>query len=137
MTDNPTPFAFRDRTLVLSLFDYVAEVEEAGPIPWLELLDTFTGTGRNPKTVENALYELASFGALHRIGRPPAKRGARDQRAVKTTPLGRAWRAGHVPGLPGEPDDPIDAAYQLAHDHDHEADLLADDVTATIGDPEE
>lgn len=128
---------FRDRTLVLSLLDYVYEAGEA--IPWNELLVVF-GMEHDPprpvKTVENALFELVAFGALHRIGKPGARTRA-DTRALKPTPLGEAWRDRTVLPLPGERLDPIEEADRLAHDLEPDANLLERDVATTIGhDPE-
>lgn len=120
---------FRDRDLVLALFDYIADIEEGQPATWVELITVFGTEGdRPPKTVENALYELIRFGALHRIGRPGTRR-RRDTRALVATPLGKAWRDGTVPGLPQEPDDPIEAADHLAHEHA----VDVEGVTTTIG----
>lgn len=89
---------FRNPTLVVAILGYVYDAEE--PIPWEELLGTFAVAGRSWKTVENVLYELVAFGALHRIGKP-AIRGGPDTRAVKPTVLGRAWLDGDPVPLPG------------------------------------
>lgn len=127
------PLAFRDRDLVLTIFDYVADVDDGPPVTWAELLTVFgTELDHRVKTVENAVYELVAFGALHRIGRPAGRKGGKDTRAVVATPLGKAWRDGRVPGLPGEPEDPIEAADQIGADLE-DGQALLDDVTTTIG----
>jgi len=87
-TDRRHPIYRRSPELVLAVLGLVYEADE--PIPWLDLLGQLT-TDRYPwKTVENTLYDLIAFGALHRIGKPGLTRTP-DTRALKATPLGRAW----------------------------------------------
>lgn len=78
----------RKPELVVAILGYLADADR--PAPWNETLDTFSGHGDEPipwKTLENVLYELIAFGAVHRVG----KTGRADTRALKLTPLGRAW----------------------------------------------
>lgn len=77
----------RSPELIAAILGYLADADQAAP--WNEVLDTFTGGDREIpwKTLENVLYELIAFGAVHRIG----KAGRTDTRALKITPLGRAW----------------------------------------------
>lgn len=87
----------RSADLVAAILDAVYDDPE--PIPWPDLVHAFT-TERTPaKTVENTLYDLAAFGALHRTGKP-ADRRRPDTRAVRQTDLGRAWLAGELPPRP-------------------------------------
>ena len=123
---------FRDRDLVLSVLDYVYEADE--PIPWDELLSVFgLEQDRKVKTVENALYELVAFGALHRIGKPATRRTSKDSRALKPTALGRAWRDRELLPLPGELDDPIDEADRVARELEPDLNLLETDVSTRLG----
>lgn len=111
-----TTLRFRNPTLVVAILGYVFDADE--PIPWDELLETFAVAGRSWKTVENVLYELVAFGALHRIGK--VKRG-QDDRAVKPTPLGRAWLEGELVPTPGRED--VDELEEIAEDLADELDL--------------
>lgn len=83
------PLAFRDRRLVLGIIGVIYEADR--PVPWSEILDTFTTDKRPYRTVEATLYDLIAYGAIHRVGQPSRKRGAPDTRGLKPTPLGRAW----------------------------------------------
>lgn len=126
---------FRDRALVLSILDYIYEADEA--IPWNEVLSVFSieqDPPRPVKTVENALYELVQFGALHRVGRAGTKTKA-DTRALKPTPLGEAWRDRVLLPLPGEREDPIEEADRVAHELEADTNRLELDVASTIGTP--
>lgn len=133
MTSDPAKaLRFRDRTLVLSILDYVYEADE--PIPWNELLEVFGLEQDRPvKTVEGTLYELVAFGAMHRVGKVTR---AKDTRALKPTALGKAWIDRELLPLPGEKDDPMLEAERLAHELEPDLNLLESDVATTIGPPE-
>lgn len=94
---------FRSPELVVAIVGYVYDAD--GPVPWNELLEVFTENGRPWKTIEGTLYDLVSFGALTRIGKP-AQRSKPDSRALKPTTLGRAWLDRELLPLPTDPDDP-------------------------------
>lgn len=130
--DQPkNPLRFRNRDLILSLLDYVYDAGEA--VPWGELLTVFgIDAGRPLKTVENSLYDLLQFGALHRVGQP-GTRSRPDSRAMKPTNLGRAWRDRILLPLPGELADPIEEADRIAHELEPDTNALAADVASTIG----
>lgn len=123
------PLRFRNPTLVVAVLGYVYDADE--PVPWEELIDTFTTSAHAWKTVENVVYELVAFGALHRIGAPPKKSyGGRigpDTRALKPTILGRAWLDRELVPLPGRTpeEDALDEV--LA-----EADRIAERLTAEL-----
>ena len=112
---------FRNPELLLALVGYVYDADE--PVPWNELLEVFTEDGRPWKTVENTLYDLVTFGAFHRIGKP-AQRGKPDSRALKPTTLGRAWLDRELLPLPT---DPVDGFLQEA---DRIAQELEEDLRA-------
>jgi len=86
MTDQH-PIYRRNPTLVAAILDHLNEAEQ--PIPWLELVDRHTDNHHAWKTIENVIYELIGFGAIHKIG--TSRRGHPDGRALRTTPLGQAW----------------------------------------------
>lgn len=133
MTDPEKALRFRSPTLVLELLAYVYDADE--PIPWNELLSVFgIEQDRPSKTVEGALYELVAFGALHRVGKITRKA---DTRALKPTPLGRAWLDHELLPAPGEKDDPILEADRLAHELEPDLNRLEQDVATTIGPPNE
>jgi hypothetical protein len=134
MTSDPAKaLRFRSPTLVLELLGYVYDADE--PIPWNELLGVFGLEQDRPvKTVENALYDLVAFGALHRVGKVSRRE---DTRALKPTPLGRAWLDRELLPQPGERDDPILEADRLAHELEPDLNLLEHDVSTTIGTPDE
>lgn len=96
MTDRA--LRFRAPELVAEILGRVYDADE--PAPWEELVAELTDDGRPWKTVENTLYELVQFGALHRIGKPGDRR-RRDTRALKPTALGRAWLERELLDLPG------------------------------------
>lgn len=102
---------FRNPTLVVAILGYIYDAGE--PVGWNELVETFASDDRPWKTIENTLYDLLAFGALHRIGQPGARRRA-DTRALKATTLGRAWLDREVLPLPTDPDDPLDEADEIA-----------------------
>lgn len=106
MSDAPHPLgplARRPLDLVTGLLGYVYEAAE--PVPWLELAGRFSEEGAHRmKTVENVLYELVAFGALHKVGKPGYAR-VPDSRALRPTTLGRAWLERELLPLPGAPDD--------------------------------
>lgn len=108
------PFRFRNPELVVSILGYVYDADD--PVPWNEILDLYTDDGRPWKTVENVLYELVTFGALHRVGKP-AERNRPDSRALKPTTLGRAWLERELVPLPTDvDDDPLEQADRIARD---------------------
>lgn len=122
MTD---PLRFRNPTIVVAVLGYVYDADE--PVPWEELVDAFTSSSHAWKTVENVVYELVAFGALHRIGKPPVKsyggKAGPDTRALKPTELGRAWLARELVPLPGR------TAEEDALDDDlEEADRIASEL---------
>lgn len=86
--DERRPLAYRPPELVAALLGHVYEADD--PVPWIDLVSRYSGDRWPWKTVENTLYDLIAFGALHRIGRPGAGRTP-DTRALRPTPLGRAW----------------------------------------------
>lgn len=95
MTDRA--LRFRSPELVAEILGRVYDSDD--PVPWDEIVAEL-GERVAWKTVENTLYELVQFGALHRIGKP-ADRRRRDTRALKPTPLGRAWLDREILELPG------------------------------------
>lgn len=82
------PIRYRPAELVAAILGTIYDSDD--PYPWLELVHDLSDAGYPTKTVENVLYELDSFGAIHRIGKP-ADRRRPDTRALRPTPLGRAW----------------------------------------------
>jgi hypothetical protein len=86
--DDRHPLRRRNPELVVALLGYIYDHDD--PVPWLDTVDRFTNDGRPWKTVENTIYDLIAFGALHRVGKP-GQRGTPDTRALRPTPLGRAW----------------------------------------------
>jgi hypothetical protein len=68
---------------------------------WGELVEQFSGEKHTYKTVENRINELVRFGALHRVGQYKSRRV--DTRALRPTPLGRAWLDRSVLPLPTDP----------------------------------
>lgn len=102
---------FRNPTLVVAILGYVYDAGE--PVDWSELVDAFSSDERPYKTVENTLYDLVAFGALHRVGQPGAGRKP-DTRALKETTLGRAWLDRELLPLPTDPEDPLEEAEEIA-----------------------
>ncbi len=98
------PIRYRDPELVVALIGYVYDADS--PVPWIELLDVFRRDDRSFRTLEGTIYDLVAHGAFHRIGKPGTKR-APDTRALKPTPLGRAWLDRELLPLPTEDDDEI------------------------------
>lgn len=90
------PLRFRSPALVAAVLGLVYDSDE--PVPWNEAVEKLTADGRPWKTVENTIYELVAFGAIHRIGKAD-RRG--DTRALKPTPLGRAWLEREILPIPG------------------------------------
>lgn len=120
--------AFRNPTLVVAIVGYVADADR--PVPWNEILETYREAAAW-KTLENVLYELLAFGALHRIGKP-GTRGRPDTRALKITRLGRAWLDRDLLPLPTDRDQPdedeldrdaLELAEQIAEELEGLADL--------------
>jgi len=105
-----SPLFRRSPELVSALLGHVYESEEA--VPWLDLVGEFSSDRWPWKTVENTLYDLVAFGALHRVGKPGHAR-LPDTRALKPTALGRAWLERELLDLVGEhvPDEDEVAAY--------------------------
>lgn len=91
------PLRFRNPTIVVAVLGYVYDAE--GPVPWDELVDAFTSSAHQWKTVENVVYELVAFGALHRTGAVVKKVDARE---LRPTSLGRAWLDRELLDLPGQ-----------------------------------
>lgn len=91
------PLRFRNATIVVAVLGYVYDAD--GPVPWEELVDAFASAEQTWKTVENVVYELVAFGALHRTG---AVKRAVDGRELRPTPLGRAWLDRELLDLPGQ-----------------------------------
>lgn len=122
------PLRFRNPTIVVAVLGYVYDADE--PVPWEELVDTFTSSAHAWKTVENVVYELVAFGALHRIGAPPKKsyggKTGPDTRALKPTTLGRAWLERELVPLPGHTPEE-DALDDDLEEADRIAAALADD----------
>lgn len=84
----------RPRTLILAILGTI--YDDPDPTPWSPLIAHFADNSNHPaKTIENTLYDLAAFGAITRIGHPRQGR-LPDTRALKATPLGRAWLAGQL-----------------------------------------
>lgn len=82
------PLRRRPPELVWGVLSLVYEADE--PVPWLALILSDLSERWEPKTIENVAYELCAFGALHRVGQPGTSRRP-DSRALRPTPLGRAW----------------------------------------------
>ena len=88
------------------LVDHEDDPDTEGPIPWNALASLF-GDAFPWKTIENTIYDLVAFGAIHRIGQAGTRNRA-DTRALRSTPLGRAWLEQTVlplPTLKGSTDD--------------------------------
>ena len=99
MTDHTrSPLYRRSPELVSALLGHVYETED--PVPWLDLVGQYSSDRWPWKTVENTLYDLVAFGALHRVGKPGHARTP-DTRALKPTALGRAWLERDLLPLPG------------------------------------
>jgi len=92
----------RQPQLVLAIIGHVYDAD--GPIRWPELVEHFADDRHGWKTIENTIYELIQFGALHKIGKPADRRRRPDTRALKPTTLGRAWLERQL--LPLPTDDP-------------------------------
>lgn len=92
------PISHRTPELVLALLGHVYEADN--PVPWIDLVGQYSSDRWPWKTVENYLYDLVAFGALHRVGKPGHTRTP-DTRALRPTPLGRAWLDQHTLPLPG------------------------------------
>ena len=105
------PLTYRATALVLGVLDYVYTAED--PVPWDELVDVFTTAATPYRTVEATLYDLVAYGALHRIGRPATSRRP-DGRALRATPLGRAWLDRDLLPLPGARDVPTSTPADMA-----------------------
>lgn len=82
------PLRRRPPALVWAILSIVFESEE--PVGWLDLVESELSDQWPTKTVENTCYELVAFGALHRVGQAGTSRRP-DSRALRPTPLGRAW----------------------------------------------
>ena len=125
MTDRH-PVYRRSRGLIIGIVAYLDAAEN--PVPWDDLLRTFSSEDRSWKTLENTIRDLEAFGAIHRIGKP-ADRRRPDSRALVATPLGRAWLDQEVPPLPGaDVDDVPDDPFELAEAISDAVDRLEDDL---------
>lgn len=91
------PLDHRSSELIAAILGIVYDTPN--PVPWLELVGQLSTTATPWKTVENTVYDLIAFGALHRIGRPGHTRTP-DTRALRPTPLGRAWLERQLLDLP-------------------------------------
>lgn len=100
------PLARRNPRLMCIL---LADLEDAaGPIPWNDLVETHSSDAHPWKTVENTIYDLIAFGAVHKIG---GYKGRADTRALKLTPLGRAWTdRDRIPFLTEDDEDQADGS---------------------------
>ena len=87
----------RSADLILAIL--AAVYDDPEPIPWTDLVHAYTTADVPRKTIENTLYDLVAFGALHKVGKAGTRRTA-DTRAVRQTELGRAWLAGELPPIP-------------------------------------
>lgn len=90
MTGRPRIYR-REPELVLAVLEFLDQAIDA--VPWTELVDRFSSPERPWKAVENVLYDLAHFGAVHRVGKAAYGR-RKDERAVRLTELGSAWLHG-------------------------------------------
>jgi len=104
----------RDPLLLVTILGHVYESPD--PVPWAELVETYTDDQHPWKTTENLLYDLVSYGALHRIGKPSGK-GRRDTRALKATDLGRAWLARELLPLPTDQADGTDLYDEIGEEN--------------------
>lgn len=93
MTDNDRPdrgaaVYYRNARLVAAVFDFL-EVDD--PVAWRTAVECIAIhlPRIKPKTVENVLYDMIAFGAVHRLGKYDQRRS--DTRTVHLTPLGQAW----------------------------------------------
>lgn len=89
---------YRPTELVAAILGHIYDTDH--PVPWLELVDHHTNDRWPWKTVENVIYDLIAFGAIHKIGK--ATKGKPDERALKPTQLGRAWLNQQLEPLPNE-----------------------------------
>jgi len=94
------PLRRRPAELVTAILATVYEADD--PVPWLEVIYSDLSNRWPSKTVENTIYELVAFGALHRIGQPGTSRKP-DTRALKPTTLGRSWLERELHPLPYDP----------------------------------
>lgn len=88
VVDELGPLRYRSPELIGSILGQIYDAGE--PVPWLRLVDTLTDGPWPWKTVENVIYDLIAFGAVHVVGRAGDTRTP-DRRALKPTALGRAW----------------------------------------------
>lgn len=93
------PLTYRNPELLHSLLAIIYDTDQ---IAWTDLLDLYTTTEHPWRTIEATLYDLIAYGAVHRIGQP-ATRNRPDTRALKPTPLGRAWLNQELLPPPGDP----------------------------------
>lgn len=97
MTDR-NPLRYRSPVLVAAILDHV---QELGSVRWAELVETHSND--HPwRTVEATLYDLVTFGAVHRVGKPGTSTRP-DTRELRLTILGAAWLAQTLEPLPGAP----------------------------------
>lgn len=91
------PLRHRSPELIIALLGHVYEAD--GPVPWLVLVDAYSSDRWPWKTVENTIYDLVAFGALHKVGKAGAGRTP-DTRALRPTALGRGWLDQELVELP-------------------------------------
>lgn len=96
------PLLRRAPALIFAVLGAVAE-SDPDAIPWAALVDELAGHYAW-RTIEATIYDAVAFGAVHRIGKPAA-RGRPDTRALRVTPLGRAWLDQQLLPLPGKDHD--------------------------------
>lgn len=96
-TTDRHPLDYRPAELVTAILGHVYENTE--PTPWLDLVAAYSSPRWPWRTVENVVYDLIAYGALHRVGQPGNSRRP-DGRALKPTPLGRAWLQQELLELP-------------------------------------
>lgn len=94
------PLSYRNPTLTIAILGIIYDTDPDTPVGWLEIVDLLCPP-HEPKTITGTLYDLIAYGAIHRIGNPGTTRKP-DTRALRPTPLGRAWLAQtNPPPLPG------------------------------------
>lgn len=95
------PIYYRSPAVVADTLRFIYSLES---VPWAELVGRVLELHRNKntRTIENVIYDLIAHGAAHKVGK--YQRGS-DTRAVRATPLGRAWIMRELLPLVGEKPD--------------------------------